>query len=155
MSMPELNKHQRVVQRLGVEGMSSDSEDDSTSIVGGRPIYYINTPPWRAPAVGHFLRILDILYDYVRQQNFGLSHVNDGGIGGRQGAFPHRRQVAQRFSKRNTVKPYLPVSAYDPGWLQRQLHPEVTICPDLADAYSFVHDDKITECVLSLLISKT
>ncbi|KAJ3551266.1 hypothetical protein NM688_g4804 [Phlebia brevispora] len=127
---PALARHEEILRRLGVNGMSSDESD-----TGAQPVQYrITTPRWRHPAIRPFLQVLDDLYTLFRLQG-GFSNSRQGSI--------HRHRVPANIQSDGHPVSGLPQNAYNPEWLgsqasfvQGQLAPQ-------PQHYSFTYDPSI------------
>ncbi|RPD56981.1 hypothetical protein L226DRAFT_449457, partial [Lentinus tigrinus ALCF2SS1-7] len=101
-----LHPHIKILQRLGVNGMSSDEEEEDAPFVR----YRVLVKPWRSEAVTKFLRALDALHRRYRKT---------GGSGSKRGSRPRLRYV---YSEKSTSKEVrrLPINAYSEDWYREQ-----------------------------------
>ena len=72
LAIPDLKKHQHLIQGLGVDGMSSDEEDyvegnSRTHRHPSNPNYHVLTPRWRSQELTDFLHVIDSLYILFRR----------------------------------------------------------------------------------------
>ncbi|KAI0713030.1 hypothetical protein C8T65DRAFT_574203 [Cerioporus squamosus] len=97
-----LKDHAWILQKLGVDGMSSDEEEE------GAPLrrYRVFVKPWRSKVVTEFLRILDALHRRYRQK---------AGAGTKRGSPPRLRYLCLDESTSKAVEK-LPINAYDETW---------------------------------------
>jgi hypothetical protein len=126
---PSLQKHVPLLQRLGVEGMSSDeSENDDLT---KNPRFFVLSPRWRAKELSTWLRMFDSLYMIERRS---------GGDG--RGAYPRLRiyKSPQSFSRSTRFVPGLPVNTYDPSWLARQADADRYVRQNKEEHYDFSCD---------------
>ena len=103
---PDLRQHVSTLELLGVNGMSSDEEDQYR----GTKQYRVFKKVWREEAVTPWLRVFDAAYRRTR-----LEPMESGA-----GAVPRVRFVTNTVAPwplRNVVK-RLPKSAYDQTWLE-------------------------------------
>jgi len=129
-----------MIQRLGVDGMSSD-ESDYEELPGNPPVrlrsprYYVLKPVWRHSQLSEWLETFDMVYSIIRRVRMS-----------RRGAYARQRQrngIATRYSRKKSFVPGLSVSAYDPVWLESCGDVDFTVYPS-PDAYSFTHDPEVT-----------
>ncbi|KAI0648927.1 hypothetical protein C8Q79DRAFT_904310 [Trametes meyenii] len=119
-------RHIRILQRLGVDGMSSDEEDTASPF----PCYHVSHKPWRAHAVTRFLRVLDALYRRRRSRQ---------GQGSRRGAQPRLRFQSSNVSSQATAVHGLPRNAYDSNWLTARTAVEIEDLNIDETQYDFSH----------------
>lgn len=96
-----MKKHIDILERLSMEGMSSDEEDSDGD-------YGVFKKVWRAKRVTFFLRILDALHRMIRSR---------GGRGSQSGAKRRRRYLVDN----ETTSPpprKLPRNMYASDWLE-------------------------------------
>ncbi|KAJ8468268.1 hypothetical protein ONZ45_g17303 [Pleurotus djamor] len=126
-----LRRHEKMIMRLGVDGMSSDESDHAQSLAQ----YRILIPRWRNPVLAQWLRTMDWVYYSTR-----FSMKRRAG----QGSRPRLRITTMQYSDSSTYVPGLPKSAYDQEWYERL--PEVfREAVDAKDTpYDFSHDQQIT-----------
>ncbi|EIW59185.1 uncharacterized protein TRAVEDRAFT_122814 [Trametes versicolor FP-101664 SS1] len=103
---PETRKHGPLVHALGPDGMSSDEEEYSGTILLH---YRISSCPWRETRVTSIMRLLDALERRYR---------SDLGQGDLRGAKTRLRCLSEKVSKRTRGVPGLPRDAYDAAWLE-------------------------------------
>jgi len=140
---PLLGKHVHILQRLGVEGMSSDESDveelrRDPAVRRRQPSYFVLTPSWRHPSLTAWLSAFDSMHVIARRTT-----------GNRlRGAYPRCRIYARdRPSKSKRYVSHLPTTAYDPGWLKTRHNIEFTVAPT-EEIYPFTHDDRINMYVI-------
>ncbi len=109
-----LHKHISLLDRLGVDGMSSD-ESDGEECMGSEvhtaaPRFRVRRPVWRAQVVGRWLQAFDSLYLRRRQASQD-----------KRGCYPRVR--VRDNADPSTSKDFvagLPLNAYDQAWMVRQ-----------------------------------
>ncbi|KAG9097420.1 hypothetical protein FS749_006333 [Ceratobasidium sp. UAMH 11750] len=101
-AIPALAQHGRLIEMLGLEGMSSDEEDRTRDVRG---IYVIKRRKQLSSQVNHLKRQLDLVYSI---------HFKGPGSKGNQ---LRKRVDTGLVSKRRFKVPSLPLSCMDPGWL--------------------------------------
>jgi len=121
--------HLEMLEKLGVDGMSSDESDDES---GPSARCYIHELPSRAAIVTPWLRLYDSLHIKTRQSGYP---------GAKRGAYAHIRIATHIKSKRDTFVAGLPKNAYDQAWLEKQPALEVVYPSD--EDYPFVHDPNV------------
>jgi hypothetical protein len=127
-----MEPQRQMLEDLGVDGMSSDEEEE----VGDGIQYRILAPKWRSPMLTPWLRIFDILYQHNRLEN----NSND-----KRGAFP-RRRVAPPVWTWSTSKRFvsgLPINAYRTEWLEEQFDVANAVHPAPAAVYR--HDPQLAQ----------
>ena len=139
---PGLQKHVHILQRLGVQGMSSDESDHD--VVASHPParrtnprYLVRNPEWRAADLTYWLRTFDAGHMIERRSVEG----------GSRGAFPRLRVYnaeSSNISKKKTFVRGLPINAYDQQWLARRKDIQFCVTPD-EQRYDFSHDPDILE----------
>ena len=95
----------RVVEELGVAGMSSDESDHESG--GGAATYAIVNKDWRSSGVMELMRLLDALHLRFRYRN---------NWNATSGAWPHLRLLSRKSSTQAAVKG-LPNNFYSPKFL--------------------------------------
>ena len=131
-----------MLQRLGVEGMSSD-ESESEDLMNQRPqtrrrapLFYVRRPVWRNPAISEWLQIFDTLHIIMRRM---LSPKS-------RGAYPRKRihNPDGPFSTSKRFVCQLPTNAYNEAWLadQTRLDGAIIVRP-MMQGYDFNHDTQI------------
>ena len=140
-----LQKHVQILQRLGVQGMSSDESDHE--VVASHPPawrtnprYLVRSPAWRAAHLTLWLRTFD------------AGHMIKCRMveGGSRGAFP--RLHVYNGQPSNVSKKTFIRDAYDPQWLAHRK--DVQFCVTLdKQPYDFSHDLNILESVIRVWIS--
>ncbi|KAI9059345.1 hypothetical protein FKP32DRAFT_1579936 [Trametes sanguinea] len=118
--------HIPILQRLGVDGMSSDEEDIGAPYLR----YRILRKPWRSEAVTSFLRVLDALHRWRR------SRAAQGSI---RGAPPRLRFMSTNVSENSRPVPGLPRNAYDDAWFNSRTAIQLEDLRANATAYNFTH----------------
>ncbi|KAJ8693182.1 hypothetical protein PTI98_010423 [Pleurotus ostreatus] len=109
-----LHKHISLLDRLGVDGMSSD-ESDGEECMGSEvhtaaPRFRVRRPVWRAQVVGRWLQAFDSFY--LRQRQASQD---------KRGCYPRVR--VRDNTEPSTSKDFvagLPLNAYDQVWMVRQ-----------------------------------
>ncbi|KAJ7017000.1 hypothetical protein C8F04DRAFT_980230 [Mycena alexandri] len=127
-----LRRHTAMLERLGVDGTSSDESDHETE---EQTTYQILTPLWRAPHIAAWLRMFDSLHNILRKS---------GDSSASHGSFPRRRRVGQRRSTNIKFVPGLPLEVYDPGWIARDARRKYDLHPT-TEQYEFSHQPDIVE----------
>jgi hypothetical protein len=133
-SHPGLRRHFTMLQRLGVDGMSSDeseSEDlDTTN--QANPQYNILPPIWRAQELSDWLHVFDSIHMLGRR----------GSSSSIRGALPRLRRYTEGLkSKKLKWVSRLPRNAYDPHWLASQHNAGFVVQP--SQDYDFSHDNSL------------
>jgi hypothetical protein len=126
-----------MLDKFGVEGMSSDEEDYQPD---GTPQYLVLVPRWRDSKVTFWLRVFDLMVIWDRR-NRGESVS--------RGAHPRRRTPTRRISQSTKFVAGLPINAYHPEWLRNRLEVKNTVHPD-PTPYLFNHHHRIAEYVPAL-----
>ena len=138
---PLLQVHVPILERLGVEGMSSDESDldELPRYPRARlenPRYYVRRPRWRAEALGDWLRIFDSVHMVTHRSQSG----------GSRGALPHLRLYnaqSAKLSERESFVRALPINAYEEEWLANKHRSEYTVQPNKDEIYHFVHSNAL------------
>ncbi|KAJ7078370.1 hypothetical protein C8R43DRAFT_910409, partial [Mycena crocata] len=133
-----LQKHIKMLEELGVDGMSSDEsqkEDNART-----PEYHILAPSWRARRVAPWLRMFDSLHHILRKE--GEAAVSRGG-------WPRYRKITQKKSSSSKFVAGLPRNFYDSRWIESDALRKYDLRAD-AVPYDFTHDDDIMKFVFSL-----
>ncbi|TFK68612.1 hypothetical protein BDN72DRAFT_897950 [Pluteus cervinus] len=146
--LPFLQYHVNILERLGVNGMSSDesgSEDQPAGNQGPRlPVYHILFPQWRAPNISAFLHVIDSAHVTERMVS------TDAAMS--PGAIPRIREIdftAPRYStKRNNFVPDLPLNAYRQEWLATRVDLALSVRPR-DEHYEFRHDNAVVDYIRS------
>ena len=140
MFIPLLRCHVDILERLGVEGMSSN-ESDTEEAIGDAYVRRNNTryrakrPVWRAVVLDAWLRVFDTCYVVWRRTATGSMH----------GSAVHlRERSADDWSSSKSFVAGLERNAYNPEWLATRADIDITIRP-LDKAYIFSHDCRIYE----------
>ncbi|THU85801.1 hypothetical protein K435DRAFT_868939 [Dendrothele bispora CBS 962.96] len=136
-AVTELQRHSHILKRLGVDGMSSDEEVETTPYTRE---YRVRLPRWRGRQLGRFLHTLDMMYA-LKKEDHRRSRGN----------LPHPRIRPSQlgdpdiYSKGQYVSD-LPRNAYHEQWLderdQREIQERIRPSPE---NYDFVHDPQIYE----------
>ncbi|KAF5378192.1 hypothetical protein D9615_007591 [Tricholomella constricta] len=111
---PSLQGHVRILQQLGVDGMSSDESDHEAAthirtVAASRPTFRVLVPRWRAPEITRWLHVFDRIYTATRRA-----------VGPSRGDYPRHRlyhEQTANFSSRRKFVPLLPYNAYRREWL--------------------------------------
>ncbi|KAJ7223832.1 hypothetical protein C8J57DRAFT_1391461 [Mycena rebaudengoi] len=135
----ELNEHVDMLERFGVDGMSSDESEVDDS--DGELTYSITAPAWRATAATPWLRTLDAAHNLTRIG--GASSVPHS----LRGAWAHTRQESGRKKNGKFVRA-LPINAYNPAWLAQNPSKKLVLRPT-EEQYDFSHRPDILEYVLA------
>jgi hypothetical protein len=125
---PQMEPQRTMLEGLGVDGMSSDEEE----IVNGQKRYPILPPEWRDTRVTAWLRIFDSLYLYTRLQSSAVDA---------RGRMPRDRVSTARFSSSKRFVAGLPINAYKPSWLEKQLDVRNIVHP--GPPRDYVHDPEL------------
>ena len=113
---PGLKLQQKMLDRLGVSGMSSDETSDGD----GTKHFRILKPQWRSELVTAWLRFFDALYNRARRDRL---------FGSDRGALPRDRKSAKRYSDNKNFVVGLPLNAYRDRWLNAQVDIENIVQP--------------------------
>jgi hypothetical protein len=127
-----METQRRMLDDLGVDGMSSDEEEE----VEGNVQYRILAPRWRSATLTPWLRVFDVLHQQRRLEK----NSND-----KRGAFP-RRRVAPPVWTWSASKRFvegLPINAYRTEWLEEQLDITNKVHPTAAEVYQ--HDPHLVQ----------
>ncbi|KAJ7041256.1 hypothetical protein C8F04DRAFT_1304069, partial [Mycena alexandri] len=130
-----LRRHITMLERLGVDGMSSDESDHETEDIreGRQTTYQILTPLWRASHLAAWLRIFDSLHNILRKSGDSFAS---------RGSFPRLRRVGQRRSTNIKFVPGLPLEVYDPSWIAQDARRRYDLHPTM-EQYDFSHQADI------------
>lgn len=128
-----------MIQRLGVDGMSSDESDygelaRNPPARARPPRYYVLQPLWRHSSLSSWLETFDVVYCIIRR--VGLN---------RRGAYARQRQqnaVQVRYSTNKSFVRELSVSTYDVDWLAGRGDRDFVVLPS-PELYSFTHNPEI------------
>ncbi|THU88936.1 hypothetical protein K435DRAFT_865819 [Dendrothele bispora CBS 962.96] len=136
-NVTELQRHSHILKRLGVDGMSSDEEVETTPYTRQ---YHVRLPRWRGRQLGRFLHTLDMMYalkkeDYRRSRgNLPHTRIRPSQLGD-SGSYAEGQYVSA-----------LPRNAYHEQWLdergEREIQERIRPSPE---NYDFVHDPQIYE----------
>lgn len=129
-----------MLERLGVQGMSSDESDREELPRNPRarletPHFYVHSPRWRATRLTTWLHIFDAAHTVYRRS----------GEAGLRGAYPRLRVQNMEnpvFSSSKKFVRGLPLNAYDQQWLASRNDVPFTIQPAM-ERYDFDHDNEI------------
>jgi hypothetical protein len=140
---PLLQTHIHILQRLGVQGMSSD-ESDGKELVRNpsarleTPRFQVLRPWWRATELTTWLHIFDSVHMIERRS----------GDGGSRGAYPRLRvdnaQSPTYSNSQNFVRG-LPINAYNQRWLAGRQDVPFSVRPAEGEMYDFSHDANVLE----------
>ena len=136
-----LQTHVPILQRLGVDGMSSDESDleeleRDPSVRQRRPHFFVRSPLWRKRGLSAWLRVFDAMHIYERRS----SGVN------LRGAYPrYWVHKIDHFSRSKKFVSHLPLSAYNGTWLEDHEDPNFTVCPNHEETYDFTHHPDVHE----------
>jgi hypothetical protein len=128
-----MQKHIAMLEKLGVEGMSSDESETEDN----QQEYHILVPTWRAPEIAPWLRIFDTIHHIFRIA---------GDPQALRGSFPHRRILTAKKSASQKFVPGLPQNGYDPSWLSRAQLTQYVLHPT-PEAYDFSHEPNVVQYV--------
>ncbi|TFK62979.1 hypothetical protein BDN72DRAFT_862428, partial [Pluteus cervinus] len=133
--------HVPILERLGVDGMSSDEsdiDDPAVEILGPRlPTYRILLPRWRSMPISSFLHIIDMAHVAHRMMSTDASTS--------RGANPRIRQLDAadyRLSSKKRFVPDLPMNAYRQDWLAGRVDVAFAVRPR-GDEYDFNHNSAL------------
>ncbi|KAF8229290.1 hypothetical protein L208DRAFT_1287236 [Tricholoma matsutake] len=137
---PNLQKHVAILQRLGVEGMSSDESDRDETTRNPQmrletPRVHVLLPQWRTEHLATWLHIFDSLHMVERWSMNGSS----------RGAYPHMciyNAHVPRFSRSTGFVRGLLRNAYDACWLADRWESKFSVHPQDKN-YNFSHDLEI------------
>lgn len=144
-SHDSVKKHLLMLQRLGVDPMSSDG----SSTENGKDVCLVLKRSWRSPILDAWLRVFDCLYSRMGPPPFSNNA---------SGAKPHLRKLYQKADDRRAPRPGLPINAYSAGWLttltdydraQLRIDPkpyDFTHTPEIA---AYVHRRSSQRCMLT------
>lgn len=126
-----------MLERLGVDGMSSDESDsdDLPRTRRERVKFKVLTPRWRNPELSDWLHTFDTVY-WVYRRDKGPS----------RGEHPRHRLHnvrSPRFSAGKKYVPGLPINAYSETWLENRRDVDFAVCPE-NDLYDFSHGHDVT-----------
>lgn len=132
-----LGRHLDILERLGVDGMSSDESDsdDLPRVRRKRVTFKVRTPRWRNPALSDWLHAFDTVA-WVHRRDKGPT----------RGEHPRHRLHNHRtpnFSDSKKYVPGLPINAYRADWLETRLDVDFAVCPN-ENIYDFSHTCDIT-----------
>jgi hypothetical protein len=132
-----------MIQKLGVDGMSSD-ESDYGELARNPPArmrpprYYVLQPLWRHPDLSAWLETFDVVYCILRRLSIS-----------RRGAYARLRQqnaATVKYSPSKAFVPGLSVSTYNANWLEARGDVEFVVFPS-SEPYSFTHDPEVIRYV--------
>lgn len=126
-----------MLERLGVDGMSSDESEAEDVDEDHHIQYHILAPLWRARHLSGWLRMFDSIHNILKRS---------GSVLASGGTFPHHRKVGQRRSTNYKFVPGLPINVYDRGWMVDDARRRYDLRPS-AEEYDFSHDDDLVEYV--------
>ncbi|KAI0689976.1 hypothetical protein C8T65DRAFT_588268, partial [Cerioporus squamosus] len=129
-------RHVWILERLGIDGMSSDEEDTAAPFKRFR----ILVKPWRHARVTTFLRTLDALYRLWRATSSQAE---------KRGSQPRLRYISDKRSTSHAVS-RLPANAYDDVWYGEQSSVEQDNLRAREEPYDFGHDPAIVKYVVCL-----
>lgn len=126
-----LRTHIRILERLGVQGMSSDESDgEAPNEIQhvSEPTFEILRPKWREPRLAGWLRCLDTLHMKSRRPDGKPARGNH----------PHQRVEGDsvKYSKSKGFVSGLPINAYEPRWLATRTDVDFDVYPD-KETYDF------------------
>ncbi|KAJ3532379.1 hypothetical protein NMY22_g7765 [Coprinellus aureogranulatus] len=144
-TLPALQEHLPLLQRLSIDGMSSDEEEDDNVQSGiaraatvKNPNYRVLTPVWRSKELTMFLHVLDSVYLIKRR------------LENQRGNWPRPRVYdpnSPKLSQKTTFPKNLPVNAYDEGWLKKFPNARLSVNP--TSPYNFVHSPAVFHYLLT------
>lgn len=127
-----MEPQRRMLEQLGVNGMSSDEGEKVDSGVQ----YRIYAPRWRAPMLTPWLRVFDALYLDFRMGDDSRDH---------RGNLPRRRVPTRLESSSRKFVAGLPINAYRADWLEEQLDVANIVHPSPECRYT--HDPHLVQYV--------
>jgi hypothetical protein len=138
---PDLRQHVHILERLGVDGMSSDESDfeELRRHPHARlenPRCYVLRPRWRALLITNWLHVFDSLHIVSRQSLLGPL----------RGAYPHLRiynAESPRVSNSQSFVRDLPINAYDAQWIANTTRVDYSVRPDRRWIYDFSHSNSL------------
>ena len=129
-TVPELRRHESIIDSLGCAGMSSDE----TSVESGVKIYRAKKKYWRAPELEPFLHMIDRVTEKTKNATSS------------RGSTKYLRLPSNKVSKEGAIVPHLPINLYDREWLV-ELHANMKPVYDWLnvkhEVYPLVHDPVI------------
>ena len=131
-SVPELRRHEPIIDHLGCAGMSSDE----SSVERGMKIYRIKKKFWRAPEVSIFLHSIDRVTEHAKN------------VTTTKGSTKYHRLPGQKESREGAIGSGLPVNLYDPIWLadlRANWKPTYDALKIKHEEYPLAHDQVIQE----------
>ena len=140
---PELQTHVHVLERLGIDGMSSD-ESDLEELSEHRharienPRFYVLRPRWRSPVLSAWLHVFDSMHMISRRSLLGPS----------RGAYPHLRidnAESPRYSTSQAFVRDLPINAYDAQWIANKTGCDYSVRPNRYWNYDFSHSNDLLQ----------
>ena len=129
MRFPELNKHTKVLQLLGPQGMSDDEREEDNGLVS----YRVRVPAWRNSALTPFLRTFDQIGAICKEKD---------AVPDRRGNPVHIRVSGGANALKNAVRG-LPANAYAEQWKAMLSEHEVLWLAEAPD-YDFKLDQALT-----------
>jgi hypothetical protein len=120
----------RMLDGLGVDGMSSDEEERFEGSIQ----YRILVPRWRSQILIPWLRMFDILHQHYRLEDNSKDM---------RGALPQRRVPGSSWSASRRFVPGLPMNVYRTEWLEGQLDIPNVVHP--APPAAYLHDPQLAE----------
>ncbi|KAJ3544295.1 hypothetical protein NMY22_g2826 [Coprinellus aureogranulatus] len=143
-TLPALQQHLPLLQRLSIDGMSSDEEEDADDlprqiargVPARNPNYRVLTPVWRSKELTMFLHILDSVYLIKRR------------LENQRGNWPRPRVYDPsnlKMSKKTKFPKNLPENAYDKDWLKKFPNARLSVNPTAP--HDFTHSPAVFQCV--------
>lgn len=131
----QLQHHVHIIQRLGVDGMSSDESDFEGLVPGHNDLprhYRVLPSAWRAGIISRWLRVFDSVHMTCRRNRADM-----------RGALPRPRVYMDdcRQSKNTKWVPGLPKNAYEPTWLESL--PDINLVRPNKEIYDFGHHNDL------------
>jgi hypothetical protein len=138
-SIKLLKPHVPLLRKLGVEGMSSDEEDEPTgstpeSLQGHGNVYRVLTPRWRAKDLTAFLHVVDSVHLLQRRTD----------VGRQRGNWPRTRihdPSNLKLSEKTEFPKSLPRNAYNSRWLETFPNIAMSVNPD--PEYNLTHPPEV------------
>ena len=127
---PGVKSQLKMLDELGVSGMSSDETSDG----GGSRHSRILKPRWRSELVTAWLRFFDALYNRARRDRLFSSD---------RGALPRERKSAKKYSDNVNFVVGLPLNAYRDRWLNAQIDIQNMVQP--GPSVPWAHEPAINE----------
>ncbi|OBZ66301.1 hypothetical protein A0H81_13818 [Grifola frondosa] len=132
----DLRRHLRILQDLGIDGMSSDESEHENGVTQ----YRVLVKPWRNPLLTPWLRIFDAAYRQDRLNGCNQST---------RGAQPHLRLASQKVDYSRPAVSHLPANAYNLKWLKSLSQFDLESLSPKRLEYDFSHTPSMMEMAQS------